>query len=136
LSKRKQKQEQEQHEINNAEWLKRKEEEKGRDQKERDAYQRENFGVVTYERRSEDTPNVTVLPVEIEVPWELDQFVKHEILQELSYSYRDWVQECYLHRMREILTDPAEFGKLVLEQKKLSHCIQDKDIALAVGVEC
>ncbi|MGI8832648.1 MAG: hypothetical protein ACR2IS_08430 [Nitrososphaeraceae archaeon] len=114
--------------IEEAEWLKRREEQKRREQKERDSYQREKLGVVTYERRSEDAPKVTVVPVEIEVSWALDEFVKFQILDELAYSYRDWIQECYLHRMREILTDPAEFGKLVLEQKKHSHCIQDRDL--------
>lgn len=114
------------------EWLTRREEEKRRDQEERDANQREKYGVATYERRSEDAPSVTVIPVEIEVSWALDQFVKHEILDELGYSYRNWVQECYLHRMREILTDPAEFGKAVLEQKKHNHCIAIDDHDLRV----
>lgn len=100
MSKRKPQEQQQ--EINDAEWLKRREETKRREQKERDAYQREKFGVVTYERRSEDTPKVRVVPVEIEVSWALDEFVKHEILDELAYSYRDWVQECYLHRMRDL----------------------------------
>jgi hypothetical protein len=127
LSKRKQEQQQQQ-EIDEAGWLKRREEQKRREQKERDAYQREKFGVVTYERRSEDTPKVRVVPLEIEVSWALDEFVKFEILDELAYSYRDWIQECYLHRMRQILTDPAEFGKLVLEQKKRGHCIKDEDL--------
>jgi len=30
--------------------------------------------------------------------------------------------------MRKILTNPAEFGKAVLEQKKRDHCIQDDDL--------
>jgi hypothetical protein len=30
--------------------------------------------------------------------------------------------------MREILKNPAEFGKLVLEEKKRDHCIQDYDL--------
>jgi hypothetical protein len=117
-----------QQEIEEAEWLKRREDEKRREQQERDSYQREKFGIVTYQWRSEDTPKVTVVPVEIEVSCALDEFVKYEILDELAYSYRDWIQECYLHRMREILTDPAEFGKLVSEQKKRSHCIQNRDL--------
>ncbi len=89
MSKRKPEQQQE---IDEAEWLKRREETERREQKERDAYQREKFGVVTYERRSEDTPKVRVVPVEIEVSWALDEFVKHEILYELVYSYRDWIR--------------------------------------------
>jgi hypothetical protein len=30
--------------------------------------------------------------------------------------------------MREILTGPTEFGKVVLEEKKRDHCIQDVDL--------
>jgi hypothetical protein len=33
-----------------------------------------------------------------------------------------------LHRMREILTNPTEFGKVVLEEKKRDHCIQNADL--------
>lgn len=29
--------------------------------------------------------------------------------------------------MKEILSDPAEFGRVVLEQKKQAWCIQDVD---------
>jgi hypothetical protein len=32
--------------------------------------------------------------------------------------------------MREILTNPTEFGKVVLEEKKRYHCIQDEEGAL------
>jgi hypothetical protein len=56
------------------------------------------------------------------------QFVKFEILDQFGRSYDKWIQDCYLHRMREILTNPTEFGKAVLEQKKSDHCIQNADI--------
>ena len=68
---------------------------------------------------------VTVVPVEIEVPWELDQFVKFEILDEFDLTYPKWIQKCYIERMKKILSDPTEFGKAVLEAKKRDHCIQD-----------
>jgi hypothetical protein len=42
--------------------------------------------------------------------------------------YQSWIQQCYLHRMKEILTNPTEFGKVVLEEKKRDFCIQDKDL--------
>jgi hypothetical protein len=71
---------------------------------------------------------VEVIPVETEVSWELDKFVKNEILDEFDRSYKDWIQECYLHRMREFLTNPEEFGKVVLEEKKWDHCIQNADL--------
>jgi hypothetical protein len=30
--------------------------------------------------------------------------------------------------MKEILTNPTEFGKVVLGEKKRDHCIQDDDL--------
>ena len=71
---------------------------------------------------------VQVIPVEIEVPSEIDTFAKREILVEYGRTYPKWIQDCYLHRMREILKNPAEFGKLVLEEKKRDHRIQDYDL--------
>jgi len=32
-----------------------------------------------------------------------------------------------MRRMKQILSDPAEFGKAVLESKKRDHCIQNAD---------
>jgi hypothetical protein len=87
------------------------------------------YGAVTF--RSESTEfrqAVEVIPVQIEVPSEIDTFVKREILDEFGRTYPKWIQECYLHRMREILKNPAEFGKLVLEEKKRDHCIQNVDL--------
>jgi hypothetical protein len=87
------------------------------------------YGVVTYSRQStEYEPDVTVIPVEIEVPSEIDAFTKFEILDEYGRTYKSWIQQCYLHRMREILTNPTEFGKTVLEEKKRDHCIQNSDL--------
>jgi hypothetical protein len=60
------------------------------------------------------------------------QTLKFEILDEFGRSYDKWIQDCYLHRMREILTNPTEFGKTVLEQKKSDHCIQNADICRVV----
>jgi hypothetical protein len=128
LSKHKTKVQQQQEELDESEWQKRREEQERFEQKKRDNEEREKFGTVTYERRPDNSPQVTVIPVEIEVPWALDQLVKFEILSELGYSYRQWVEECYIHRMKEILTDPAEFGKVVLEPIKRSHCLQDEDL--------
>ena len=38
-----------------------------------------------------------------------------------------------IERMRQILSDPAEFGKAVLESKKRDHCIYNAD---DVGGDC
>ena len=56
--------------------------------------------------------------VEIELPWELDQLAKMDILENLGISYSVWVERCYKERMKQILTDPAEFGNLLLEEVK------------------
>lgn len=67
------------------------------------------------------------MPVEIEVPSEIG-FTKFEILDEYgrTYNLQEWIQQCYLHRMKEILTKPTEFGKVVLEEKKRNQCIKTR----------
>ena len=54
-------------------------------------------------------------------------FVKHEILDEYGMTYPKWIQRCYIERMKQILSDPAEFGKVVLERRKSNRCIQNAD---------
>jgi len=49
---------------------------------------------------------------------ELHAFVRDEILTEFGRTYKDWIQECYIERMKQILSDPAEFGKGELEFKR------------------
>jgi hypothetical protein len=91
--------------------------------------QLEKYGVITYSRQStEHSSDVIVIPVEIEVPSEIDAFTKSEILDEYGRDYKNCIQQCYLHRMREILTNPTEFGKVVLAEKKRDHCIQNADL--------
>jgi hypothetical protein len=87
-----------------------------------------HYGVVTYSRPSSESQyKVVAVPVEIEVSDELDSFVKHEILDEYRMTYPRWIQQCYLERMKQILSDPAEFGKVVLDRRKSDHCIQNAD---------
>jgi hypothetical protein len=86
------------------------------------------YGVVTYRRKPSGLSDVEVISVEIEVPTEIDEFTKFEILDEYGRTYKSWIQQCYLHRMREILTNPTEFGNVVLEEKKRDHCIQNSDL--------
>ena len=69
-----------------------------------------------------------LVPVEIEVPWELDQLAKMDILEDLGISYSAWVERRYKERMKQILTDPAEFGNLLLEEVKRQHCFQDSTL--------
>jgi hypothetical protein len=69
-----------------------------------------------------------VVPVEVEVSPYVDNFVKTEILEELEISYSEWIERCYKERMKQILTDPAEFGKVVLESKKRGHVVNEQDL--------
>jgi len=71
---------------------------------------------------------VTVIPTEIEVSSELDEFVRFEILDEWDMTYPAWITKCYVERIKQILNDPTEFGKAVLERKKRDHCIQNTDL--------
>jgi hypothetical protein len=66
--------------------------------------------------------------VEIEVPWELDQLTKLDIFENLGISYSVWVERCYKERKKQILTDPAEFGNLLLEEVKRQLCFQDSTL--------
>jgi hypothetical protein len=83
-------------------------------------------GVKTYAKKREfgtfENQEVVVIPVgEIEVSPQLDRFVTDLILSEYGRDYRDWIQECYVERMKQILNDPTEFGKAVLKFKKTEH---------------
>ncbi len=51
--------------------------------------------------------------------------MKLSILEELGMTYAEWIEQCYLERMKQILTDPAEFGKLMLPHIKRGHLIED-----------
>ena len=104
------------------------EERKEWERKEREQDQIKRYGVVTYRKQPSGHAEVEVIPVEIEVPTERDEFTKFEILDEYGRTYKSWIQQCYLHRMREILTNATEFGKVVLEEKKRNHCIQNEDL--------
>jgi hypothetical protein len=51
----------------------------------------------------------------------LDHFVTDLILSEYGRDYKDWIQECYVERMKQILNSPTEFGKAVLKFKKTEY---------------
>jgi hypothetical protein len=69
------------------------------------------------------------IPVgEMEVSDPLDQFVKNEILDGWDLTCPEWIRRCYIQRMAQILNDPAEFGKAVLQRKIRDHCIQKSDL--------
>ena len=51
---------------------------------------------------------VTVIPTKIEISSELDQFVRHEILDKWDMTYPRWIEKCYVKRMEKIFSDPTE----------------------------
>ena len=99
-------------------------------QEARDQWQFEHYGTVTTERDSRNVKyeKIIAVPVEIEVSRYVDNFVKMEILDELEITYSEWVEQCYKERLKEILTNPAEFGKVVLESKMRGHVVSDDDL--------
>ena len=114
--------------LNEEELLRLRQGRKEWEREEREQDQLKRYGVVTYRKQPSGYRDVEVIPVEIEVPTEIDEFTKFEILDQYGRTYKNWIQQCYLHRMREILTNPTEFGKMVLEEKKRDHCIQNEDL--------
>lgn len=105
-------------------------EENRRSKEARDQWQLEHYGTVTSERDSRDVKyqKIVAVPVEIEVKSELDALVKTDILENLGISYSEWVERCYKERMKQILTDPAEFGKVLLWNIKRGHCFQEDSL--------
>jgi hypothetical protein len=98
------------------------------EQEQHEMYESKHYGVVTHTRESsEHRSKIVAVPIELEVSSELDSFVKHEILDEYGTTYPKWIQQCYIERMQQTLSDPADFGKVVLERKKSDHCIQNAD---------
>ena len=96
----------------------------------RDEWQMEHYGTVTTERDSRDTKyqKIIAVPVEIEVPDELDQLVKLDILETVGLTYSEWVERCYKERMKQILTDPTEWGKIMLDDVKRGQCFQEDSL--------
>ena len=102
-------------------------EENRRSKEARDEWQMEHYGTVTTERDSRDVKyqKIIAIPVEIEVPDELDQLVKLDILETVGMTYSEWVERCYKERMKQILTDPMEWGKIMLDDVKRGHAFQE-----------
>jgi uncharacterized protein YlbG (UPF0298 family) len=105
-------------------------EENRRSKEARDQWQMEHYGTVTTERDSRDMKyqKIIAVPVEIEVPDELDQLVKLDILETVGMTYSEWVERCYKERMKQILTDPTEWGKIMLDEVKRGHCFQEDSL--------
>jgi len=50
----------------------------------------------------------------------------HEILEHIfaagKMSFEEFVNICFKERIDQILTDPKEFGKLILQPLRQAHC--------------
>jgi hypothetical protein len=73
-----------------------------------------------------------VIPVEIEIDSMLHSLIEHEILENVcvaqKMSFEEWVNICFKERMEQILTDPKEFGKLLLNPIRMGYCLPEVDI--------
>jgi hypothetical protein len=61
--------------------------------------------------------NLLVVPVEIEIDSLLYSLIEDQILENTGVdkiSFEEWVNICFKERMEQILTDPREFGKIIL----------------------
>jgi hypothetical protein len=43
-------------------------------------------------------------------------------------SFEEWVNICFKERMEQIVTDPKEFGKVVLSEIRRNHCLPEVDV--------
>ena len=57
--------------------------------------------------------------------------IKHKILENMEeddVSFEEWVNICFKERMEQILTDPKEFGKIILNPIRRGYCLPSVDI--------
>ena len=76
--------------------------------------------------------SLTVIPVEIELDSMLYTLIQEDILKQISAtadtSFEEWVNVCFKERMEQIITDPKEFGKVVLNPIRRAHFLAAVDI--------
>jgi hypothetical protein len=77
--------------------------------------------------------SIVVTPVEIEIDCCLYNMIDREILENIrpdgdKMSFEEWVNICFKERMDQILTDPKEFGKLILGPLRQAYCLPEADI--------
>jgi len=57
--------------------------------------------------------------------------IKHKILENMrddDVSFEEWVNICFKERMEQILTDPREFGKIIINPIRRGYCLPEVDI--------
>lgn len=76
--------------------------------------------------------DLVVVPVEIEIQSELYNLIQMDILDNVAVpnkmSFQEWVNICFRERMEQIVTDPKEFGKLLLNPIRRGHCLPEVDL--------
>ena len=63
------------------------------------------------------------VPCNVKMSNQIHELIKFTLLPELDISFEEFVTERFIERMQQILTDPEEYGKLMLESVLRSHCI-------------
>jgi hypothetical protein len=76
--------------------------------------------------------DLQVIPVEIEIDSLLHSLIENQILENTGVdkiSFEEWVNICFKERMEQILTDPREFGKIILNPIRTLYCLPQVDIS-------
>jgi hypothetical protein len=72
------------------------------------------------------------VPVEIEIDSLLHSLIENQILENTGVdkiSFEEWVNICFKERMEQILTDPREFGKIILNPIRTLYCMPEVNIS-------
>jgi hypothetical protein len=76
--------------------------------------------------------DLVVVPVEIEIDSMLYNLIVGDILSHFDVGhgmrFEEWVNICFKERMEQIVTDPKEFGKIVLNQIRRNNCLPEVDL--------
>src|ERR687883_151885 len=81
--------------------------------------------------------DLVVVPVEIEIQSELYNLIQMDILEKVAVadkiSFQEWVNICFRERMEQIVTDPKERGKLLLNPIRRGHCLPEVELEETKG---
>jgi hypothetical protein len=76
--------------------------------------------------------DLVVVPVEIEIDSMLYNLIQEDILAHFDVGKRmplqEWVNICFKERMEQIVTNPKEFGKVVLNQIRRNNCMSEVEL--------
>ena len=76
--------------------------------------------------------DLVIVPVEIEIDSMLYNLIQEDILKQIAatsdISFEERVNKCFKERMQQIITDPKEWGKAVLNAIRQAHCLPEVEI--------